>query len=112
MLMNENHSIATVKFKGNDVFFALGIIFVVGVMIISVSLSLEETKYGLVYSDLSELIVSQQSLKQQLTASILPENISCKNGMELIFKTSNSNPLCVKSETVEKLIERDWAHDV
>ena len=47
--------------------------------------------------------------KQQLKKGILPENITCKKGTELIFKSSDNSPACVKPETAEKLIERGWA---
>ncbi len=47
--------------------------------------------------------------KQQSDAGVLPENIICYNGLELIFKASDNSPACVKSTTVQKLIDRGWA---
>ena len=35
--------------------------------------------------------------------------VICKQGLELIFKSSNGSPACVKPKTAEKLIERGWA---
>jgi len=35
-------------------------------------------------------------------------SISCKIGLELVFKPSNDSPACVKYSTAEKLIERGW----
>jgi hypothetical protein len=36
------------------------------------------------------------------------DKIQCNDGLELIFKYSNSSPACVKFETIPKLIERGW----
>jgi len=49
------------------------------------------------------------SPKKQLTLGYLPEDVICKEGLELIFKKSNDTPACVKPKTAEKLIERGWA---
>jgi len=48
------------------------------------------------------------SLKQQLESGVAPEDIICKEGLQLIFK-QDSSPACVKSQTAEKLIQRGWA---
>jgi len=45
----------------------------------------------------------------QTKNEILPEDVSCKNGLELIFKSTDDSPACVKPKTVEKLVERGWA---
>lgn len=37
------------------------------------------------------------------------DEIVCKEGLELIFKSTNGSPACVKPQTVQKLIERVWA---
>jgi len=47
--------------------------------------------------------------KIQLENGILSEDITCKDGLELIFKSTNGSPACVKPKTAEKLIERGWA---
>jgi hypothetical protein len=36
--------------------------------------------------------------------------IECKNGLELIFKTSNDIPMCVKDTTASKLLEKGIAY--
>ncbi len=46
---------------------------------------------------------------KQLKSGILPLDIECKKGLNLIFKISDGSPACVKPETKEKLIERGWA---
>ena len=53
--------------------------------------------------------ISMKPLKQ-IKAGILPENVSCKDGFELLFKASNGNPACVKENSVNRLIEIGWAH--
>ena len=45
---------------------------------------------------------------KQIENGILPIDVICKEGMELVFKSNNGNPACVKSETIEKLVERNW----
>ncbi len=64
----------------------------------------------------------QEFVKQQsvLTNSVLPPlkqisegmsaaDVTCNSGLEKIFKNNNS-PICVKSATSEKLIQRNLAH--
>ena len=46
---------------------------------------------------------------KQLESGISPEDIECKEGLELIFKSTNGSPACVKPQTAEKLVERGWA---
>ena len=36
--------------------------------------------------------------------------IECKNGLDLVFKTSNGIPLCVKDTTASKLLEKEIAY--
>jgi len=50
------------------------------------------------------------SPRTQLKQGIAPEEIVCKDGLELIFKPNNS-PACVKPKTTVKLVERGWALD-
>jgi len=45
---------------------------------------------------------------KQVTQGVLPNEIICKEGLELIIK-NNGSPACVKSKTAEILIERGWA---
>jgi len=49
------------------------------------------------------------SPRKQLENGVEPENIICKDGLELIFKSSDGSSACVKPETAEKLIQRGWA---
>lgn len=49
---------------------------------------------------------SETPLKQ-LKIGIEPENVSCKNSLELHLKY-NHNPICIKESTFEKLLERGY----
>lgn len=60
---------------------------------------------------IKETILSIPPL-QQLKSGISANDIVCKEGFELIFKSKNDSPACVKAETKEKLIERGWAKPV
>jgi len=53
--------------------------------------------------------VRVDSPRKQVAQGISPEQIICKEGLELIFKVTNGFPACVKPETALKLIERGWA---
>jgi len=48
-------------------------------------------------------------LKQQ-DANLPPELVICKQGLQLIIKTEDNSPACVKPETAMKLVERGWGH--
>ncbi|WP_316504873.1 hypothetical protein [Nitrosopumilus sp.] len=39
-----------------------------------------------------------------------PQDIQCKQTHELIFKSNNSQPLCVSHSTASHLVEKGWAH--
>jgi len=46
---------------------------------------------------------------KQISAGIIPENVTCKDNYELIFKSVDNSPACVQPLTAQKLIERGWA---
>ena len=46
---------------------------------------------------------------KQLKSGIVQKNISCKQGFELMLKSQNSYPICIRPQTAQKLIERGWA---
>lgn len=56
--------------------------------------------------DESQLHVA--SLKQ-IANGISPQDVTCKDGMMLVFKNSDDSSACVKPNTAVKLVERDWA---
>ncbi len=46
--------------------------------------------------------------KKQITLGIEPADVYCKLDMNLIFKSTDGSPACVKLSTAEKLKERGW----
>jgi len=63
-----------------------------------------------------ELLPNNQKISESKTAplkqianGVSPNDVICTEGMQLVFKNTNNYPACVKSTTVEKLIERGWA---
>ncbi len=49
------------------------------------------------------------SPRKQVSSGTNPQDVVCSDGLELIFKSTNSSPACVKPSTAEKLIKRGWA---
>jgi hypothetical protein len=45
---------------------------------------------------------------KQFKEGILANDVICKSGLELLIKSSNDMPACVKPSTASKLIERNW----
>jgi hypothetical protein len=46
---------------------------------------------------------------KQVKLGISPNDVKCNAGMQLVFKTEDKSPACVKPQTVEKLVARGWA---
>jgi len=44
----------------------------------------------------------------QFKSGVLPEDIQCNEGFDLIFKPNGGISACVKPDTAEKLLERGW----
>jgi hypothetical protein len=61
------------------------------------------------FSVISDTINNYISPLNQFKSGVPSKEIQCKIGLELIFKSSNGFPACVKPDTQEKLIERGWA---
>jgi len=57
----------------------------------------------------SESTDGYMSPRMQVLQGVLPSDVNCKSGFDLIFKTSNNMPFCVKPETAKRLVERGWA---
>ena len=45
----------------------------------------------------------------QMIHGILAQNIKCKDGLQLVFKSTDNSPACVKSSSVQRLVEIGWA---
>ena len=54
---------------------------------------------------------SGDSPREQFSKGIDPHDVKCKENFEIVFKNSDFSPACVKSTSVQKLIERNWASD-
>lgn len=46
---------------------------------------------------------------KQIQDGVKPTSVTCAEGLDLVLKFSNGNPACIKTASVEKLIERGWA---
>ena len=46
---------------------------------------------------------------KQFNEGISLEKIRCKQGFELVLKTSNNHPACVKESSIDILVQRGWA---
>ena len=44
---------------------------------------------------------------KQINEGVTPENVICKEGLELVFKL-NGQPACVKTSSIQKLIAWGW----
>lgn len=42
----------------------------------------------------------------------MPVDVICKDGLQLIFKSTGGLPACVKPKTAEKLVERGWVLEI
>ncbi|MEM2160418.1 MAG: hypothetical protein QXN55_05625 [Candidatus Nitrosotenuis sp.] len=54
-------------------------------------------------------VMKQLSPLTQLKSGIHSRDVNCNDGLELLLKVNNGQPICVKPETKQKLIERGWA---
>jgi hypothetical protein len=52
---------------------------------------------------------SSFSLKNQLKSGIPFDKLECKENLELANRASNGNFVCLKQDSISKLIERGWA---
>ena len=51
---------------------------------------------------------SSMSPLKQIKAGILPDDVACRSGFELILKSSTGNPACVLPSTASKLVSVGW----
>ena len=55
------------------------------------------------------LMGHMDSPRKQMKMGVDVHNIQCKSGHELVFKSTNWSPSCVKSSSVARLVEIGWA---
>ena len=60
---------------------------------------------SITHSDIDAFI----SPKKQIQQGILPEKILCNEGLELIFKSTDGSPACIKPSSLKPLVNREWA---
>lgn len=63
-------------------------------------------------TDMQEKIngkVQPDSPRVQMTSGASAKDIKCKEGFQLVFKVTNNMPACLKSSSVQRLIDRGWA---
>lgn len=66
-------------------------------------------------SDTSEMTdTSETTLSplKQFRSGTEAEDISCKEGLQLVIKANDGSPACVTQKTMLKLIERGWAKSI
>ena len=59
--------------------------------------------------DMSYAVVSFPPPLKQIQDGTAPTSVTCTEGLELVLKSSNGQPACIKPSSVEKLTERGWA---
>lgn len=57
----------------------------------------------------SDMALSKMSPKAQMKHGVDSADVTCRDGFELVMKTSNDSAACINSHSVEKLIQRGWA---
>jgi len=60
------------------------------------------------YLDASAIAYFPSPLKQ-ISDGVLPENVTCTEGLAIVLKSTDNSPACVKPQSVDKLIQRGWA---
>ena len=56
----------------------------------------------------SSVGLSQMSPRAQMIHGVDSSDVQCRQGFELLMKNSDDSAACVHSQSVEKLIQRDW----
>ena len=72
----------------------------------SIIIDLEES-IGLTTEEPEKIDFTPLAPSKQIKEGVEPENIQCKESLELIFKSSGQ-PACVKTSSVQKLISWGW----
>ena len=58
------------------------------------------------FSKVSDMSHAWISPRIQMMAGITPDQIECREGLNLVMKESTGKAMCMKASTAEKLIER------
>lgn len=65
-------------------------------------------EYGVLEPSIQKIHQLDLSPKKQTRLGISPQFVQCEQDLELILKTSNGQPACVKPNSVPKLINQGW----
>jgi len=49
---------------------------------------------------------------KQIKSGIQAQDVKCNQGLQLLIKTEEGSPICVKPDTASKLIQRGWAKEI
>ena len=63
------------------------------------------------FDDASAIAYFPPPLKQ-ISSGILPENVTCTEGLVIVLKVKDNSPACLKPASSEKLIQRGWASEI
>ncbi|MDH2907021.1 MAG: hypothetical protein PXX83_02880 [Candidatus Nitrosotalea sp.] len=68
-------------------------------------------KENMIFNSMLDATKSQtvSSPLEQLRFGIDSHNVVCKQDLQLVIKSEDGSPACVKSDTVQKLMEKGWA---
>ena len=55
-----------------------------------------------------QTMMETKSPKKQMDDGVAPNDVVCKEGLELLIKTSDGSAACVKSSSIQVLIARGW----
>lgn len=59
--------------------------------------------------EMDSKMMHMDSPRKQMKMGVDIHQIQCKSGHELVFKSTNWSPACVKSSSVARLVEIGWA---
>src|SRR5574337_1570388 len=73
-----------------------------------------QDKENMIFSSMLDVTKSQtvSSPLEQLRFGIDSHNVVCKQDLHLVIKSEDGSPACVKSDTVQKLMEKGWAKEI
>ena len=83
---------------------------ITGIFIIFILTFSFPVSFGLGYGSIAKPVVTSTPLKV-FKEGISVKDIVCTEGLQLIIKAEDGSPACVKPDTAQKLIERDWGFD-
>lgn len=63
-------------------------------------------------STIPSVKIKDESPFKQFKSGIAANDITCRQGLQLIFKFTDDTPACVTSQTKEKLLESGWGTEV